>query len=54
VCEFLGANWDIRASSHIDSRSAGRREPVLIDPRIRAWCDDLAEQFDAAKALVHP
>jgi lipopolysaccharide/colanic/teichoic acid biosynthesis glycosyltransferase len=54
VCGFLGANWDIRASSHIDSRSAGRREPVLIDPRIRAWCDDLAEQFDAAKALVHP
>jgi hypothetical protein len=52
ICEFLGANWDIRACAHIDSRDTGRREPVLIDPRIRAWCDDLTEQFEAANALV--
>jgi lipopolysaccharide/colanic/teichoic acid biosynthesis glycosyltransferase len=50
LCDFLGTGWDARASSHIDHRAAGRRAPVLLDPRIRAWCDDLTDRFDATRA----
>jgi hypothetical protein len=48
VCAFLGVGWEPKASAHIDRRAERRRDAVLLDPRIRAWCDNLAAQLDAA------
>jgi hypothetical protein len=48
LCGFLGIGWETKVSSHIDRRGDRRRDPVLLDPRIRACCEVLTAQLDAA------
>jgi hypothetical protein len=39
-------------SSHIDARAENRRDPVPLDPRIRACCQAMTAQLDAATAAA--
>jgi hypothetical protein len=52
VCRFLGAEWRESVCSHIDRRAAKRREPVVLQPRIRELCDELAARIEAAAATA--
>jgi hypothetical protein len=52
LCRFLGVAWEPRVSSHIDCRATRSRDPVSLDPRIRARCDELTAQLDAAAAAA--
>ena len=47
ICRFLGFEYDDRLIEGIEQRSAGTRDPLPIDPRIRARCDEIGERLDA-------
>lgn len=50
VCDFLGFPYAPRLVAHVDRRAAGRSERLDLDPRVRAACDRLGEELDAAAA----
>jgi Sulfotransferase domain len=52
VCGFLGISWDPRVAAGIDTRSVGRRPSLPLDLRLRARCDDLTADLDAAAAAA--
>jgi hypothetical protein len=52
LCRFLDITWDPRYCSHVDARATRRRDPVLLDPRIRERCDTLTGQLDAAAVVM--
>jgi len=47
LCDFLEFPYADRLIKHIDARTAGRRPPLEIDPRVRALCDELTARVDA-------
>jgi hypothetical protein len=52
LCRFLGVGWEPKVASHIDRRGTRSRDPVPLDPRIRACCEELTAQLHAAAAAA--
>jgi hypothetical protein len=50
---FLGLPFDAATVGHVDARSARRRPPLDLDPRVRAACDRLEQELAAAAAAKH-
>jgi hypothetical protein len=50
LCDFAGVAWQPSVSRHIDRRAERAAGPVLLDPRIRSLCTELAERLAAAEA----
>jgi Sulfotransferase domain len=48
ICAFLEFPYQPRLAAHIAPRRPARRGPLDIHPRIRARCQELAEELDAA------
>jgi Sulfotransferase family len=48
LCAFLDFSYDRRLIAHIAPREAAGAPPLDIDPRIRARCEELTAQLEAA------
>jgi hypothetical protein len=48
ICGVLGVTYDRRLIAHVQPRPARQAEPLRLDPRIRARCDELAARLEAA------
>jgi hypothetical protein len=47
ICAFLDFPYQARLTAHIAPRHPAQPEPLEIDPRIRARCDELTAELDA-------
>jgi hypothetical protein len=47
ICGFLGLEYDDRLIEGVERRGAGARDPLPIDPLIRARCDEITDRLDA-------
>ncbi len=47
ITDFLDFPYDPRLIAHIAPRASAAAAPLDLDPRVRAWCDELAAALDA-------
>ena len=51
LCDFLGFPYDASLVRHVTGREPTYRDPLKIDPVIRAHCDDLARRLRERAAV---
>ena len=52
LCRFLGLAWTVRVCAHIDRRAERHGSAVPLDPELRARCDALHAELEAARAAA--
>ena len=49
ICAFLGLPYHARLVAHIEPRPPATPQPLDLDPRVVAYCEELAARLDGAR-----